>query len=88
MPHTNPSERVTKPRAEKPKRRGPPLTLIRKKVAAARVGWHPSHLMRKVRAGEFPQPVDLGPNSIAFVESEVDDWIRQRMAKREGGDDK
>lgn len=59
------------------------MRFIRKNATAARVGWHPSHLMRKVRAREFPQPVQLGPNSIAFLEDEVNEWMEQRLTERD-----
>ena len=39
--------------------------------------------MRLVRAGQFPQPVQLGPNSIAFVEEEVDRWQQARVEARD-----
>lgn len=57
--------------------------LVRKKEAAARVGFHPVHLMRLVKAGTFPAPVRIGPNSVAFVEDEVEAWIEAKMAERE-----
>ena len=55
--------------------------LIRKKVTAARVGYHPVHIMRLAAQGKFPQPVKLGDpedprSAVAFVESEVEAWIR------------
>ena len=59
------------------------MRLERKKVTAARIGFHPVHLMRLVKAGQFPRPVRLGPNSIAFVTTEVDLWIEQRIAERD-----
>ena len=59
------------------------MNLERKKVTAARVGFHPVHLMRLVREGRFPKPVRLGPNSIAFVTEEVSAWIEQRIAERD-----
>ena len=59
------------------------MRFIRKIPTAALVGWHPSHLMRKVRAGEFPQPVRLGTNSVAFVEDEVVAWQEARIAERD-----
>lgn len=58
------------------------MRFIRKLDTAARVGWHPSHLMRKARAGDFPQPIQLGPNSIAFVEEEVEAWLQERADAR------
>lgn len=32
--------------------------------------------------GRFPQPVPLGDRRIAFVRSEVENWIRERIADR------
>ena len=60
--------------------------LITKRQVAERVGWHPEHVMREARAGRFPQPVRLGPtaqHSVRFVESEVEEWLRQRIEERD-----
>ena len=62
------------------------MRFVRKLAVAQQVGWHPSHLMRMAKAGKFPKPVALGPNSTAFVESEVLDWMERRAADRTGGD--
>jgi predicted DNA-binding transcriptional regulator AlpA len=35
-------------------------------------------LWRRVRAGTFPAPVDLGGGRIAWVRSEIDAWIETR----------
>jgi prophage regulatory protein len=59
------------------------MRFIRKAETAKRVGWSPSHLMRQVRAGAFPAPVKLGANSIAFVEEEVEAWMRERVQERD-----
>ena len=58
------------------------MRFIRKIETARLVGWHPSHLMRKARAGEFVQPVQLGPNSVAFVADEVERWMQDRADAR------
>lgn len=34
--------------------------------------------------GKFPQAVQLGERRIAFVRSEVEDWIQQRIADARG----
>ncbi len=31
----------------------------------------------------FPKPVELGENSVGFVEAEVDAWLEARAAERE-----
>jgi predicted DNA-binding transcriptional regulator AlpA len=43
------------------------------------------HLRRKWKAGEFPAPVSISDRRIAWIESEVDDWIAARIAKRDAG---
>lgn len=35
-------------------------------------------------APSFPQPVKISSRSVAWVESEIDAWIAQRMAERVG----
>ncbi|HUS97965.1 MAG TPA: AlpA family phage regulatory protein [Hyphomicrobiaceae bacterium] len=59
------------------------MRFIRKIDAAKQVGWHPSHLMRMSRAGKFPKPVKIGANSVGFVEDEVEEWMRSRVAERD-----
>jgi predicted DNA-binding transcriptional regulator AlpA len=36
-----------------------------------------------MKANGFVKPIRLGANRIAFVESEVDSWIQDQIAKRE-----
>jgi predicted DNA-binding transcriptional regulator AlpA len=40
------------------------------------------HLRRKVKAGEFPKPIDLGDHRIAWIEEEVDAYLEALVAKR------
>jgi prophage regulatory protein len=35
------------------------------------MGWSRTTLWRRIRAGHFPPPVELGPNSIGWLES----WV-------------
>jgi prophage regulatory protein len=39
-------------------------------------------LRRLSRTGKFPQPIKIGRQTAAYLESEIDDWIRQRAAER------
>ena len=61
------------------------MKFLRKQQTAGRVGYSPSHLMRLVREGKFPQPVPLGETStaVAFVEDEVLEWMQARIAERD-----
>ena len=42
-----------------------------------------THLYRKINAGSFPSPVPLGPQKVAFLESEVEAWMAARLHARE-----
>jgi prophage regulatory protein len=41
------------------------------------------HIRRKCLEKTFPMPIQIGDRAIAFIESEIDDWIRARMAERD-----
>ncbi len=64
------------------------MRLLRKKEVARKVGYHPVHIMRLAQAGKFPKPVRLGENAVAFVEDEVDAWVEEKIAERDGQDPK
>ena len=38
-----------------------------------------SSIYRKVRTGDFPAPIKIGPNRNAWLESDIDQWIDQRI---------
>ncbi len=59
------------------------MNFLSKRVTAKRVNYHPVHLMRKVKAGEFPAPVRLSAHKIAFVEDEVTAWQDAKVAVRD-----
>ena len=50
----------------------PGRRLLSIKQVMARMGWSRTTLWRRVRAGEFPAPVETGKYSKAFYEDEVD----------------
>ena len=53
--------------------------LERKRSVLARTGMSNTTLWR--RAGrDFPAPIRLGPNTVAWVSAEVDTWIADRIA--------
>jgi predicted DNA-binding transcriptional regulator AlpA len=54
--------------------------------AAELTSFSTRHLSRLVEQGTFPKPLRLGTGingRLAFVEHEVRDWIRARLAKRD-----
>lgn len=58
--------------------------LIRRREVEQRTGLSCATLYRKMARGEFPRPVCIGENARAWVLSEVDDWIAERVLMREG----
>ncbi len=59
--------------------------LLRLKAAAARTGYHPATVFKKAQdpLDPFPGIVRTGPNSIAFVEAEIEEWIAARIQERD-----
>lgn len=45
-----------------------------------------TYIYRKIKLGDFPKPVPLGPYKVAFLESEIEEWIAARLEARELGE--
>ncbi|AWS34964.1 helix-turn-helix transcriptional regulator [Escherichia coli] len=41
-------------------------------------------IYRLIKEQRFPQSVKIGSRSIAFIESEIEEWINQRIAESRG----
>lgn len=39
-----------------------------------------SSIYAKIQRGEFPRPVELGPNSRGWVEAEITEWLASKLA--------
>ena len=44
-----------------------------------RTGLSRSTIYVRLEQGGFPRPVSLGARAVGWIESEVDEWIRQRI---------
>jgi len=55
-------------------------SLLRLPEVINRVGLSRSSIYTKIAAGTFPQPVRLSSRAMAFVSTEIDDWITERIA--------
>lgn len=56
------------------------MRLIRLKEVMDQTALSRSAVYRKMNEGSFPQSVSLGDRAVAWAESEVQDWIAQRIA--------
>ena len=45
-----------------------------------------SSILRDVDTGKFPKPIRLSQSSVGWIESEVFEWIDERIADRDGDD--
>ena len=50
-------------------------SLIRLPEVLKRTGFGKAWIYRLISEGRFPAPVKIGVRAVAFVESEVDEWI-------------
>lgn len=62
------------------------MRILRPNETAAKVGICDRHLRDMEATGEFPKRFPLNPNgkgrAVGHLESEVDDWIKERAASR------
>lgn len=54
-------------------------SLLRLTEVKQRIGYSKAWIYKLIAQGKFPSPVKIGSRSIAFIESEVDDWINKRI---------
>ena len=53
-----------------------PTRLIRLPEVLERTGYGKAWIYRLISESRFPAPVKIGVRAVAFVESEVDEWIQ------------
>lgn len=59
--------------------------LIRLSEVLRRTGYSKAWVYRLMADQRFPASIKIGPRAIAFIESEVDEWINERIqASRKG----
>ena len=56
---------------------------IRLPVVIQLTGYRRSAIYEKMAAGTFPQPVKLAPRAIVWLSSEVESWMKERIAERD-----
>ena len=54
-----------------------------KQLPSFGINYHPSHLWRLIQQGKFPKPIRIGANRLAFVESELEQYIKSKIAERD-----
>ncbi|WP_063942704.1 helix-turn-helix transcriptional regulator [Enterobacter bugandensis] len=59
------------------------VRLIKMPEVMRRTGNGKAWIYRLISQGQFPRPVKVGARAVAFVESEVDEWISRRIEERD-----
>ncbi|WP_417670233.1 AlpA family transcriptional regulator [Pseudoalteromonas tetraodonis] len=58
------------------------MRLIKLKEVIEKTSLGRSTIYELMTDGRFPKQVSLGAKSVAWLESEVDDWIMERIGER------
>ena len=62
----------------------PPTRFLRLPEVIARTGLSRSTIYVRLAEGRFPRPVSLGGRAVGWVEAELDEWLRERIAESRG----
>jgi prophage regulatory protein len=60
------------------------LRIITKKELRLLVPYVPQHILRLENEGKFPKRIKLGANRVGWRLVEVEEWLRKRIAARDG----
>ena len=60
------------------------VRILRLPEVQRRTGLSRSTIYVRLDQGLFPKPVSLGARAVGWIESEVDEWIRERIAESRG----
>lgn len=56
--------------------------ILRRKMVQLKTGIPASSMYALIKTGRFPTPINLGPRSVGWLESEIDAWIAERTNQR------
>ena len=57
--------------------------LLRLPEVISRTGYKRSNIYQLMHLGDFPKSVQLGPRAVAWLSSEIDQWIDDRVKERD-----
>ena len=63
------------------RRTNAPTRFLRLPEVMARTGLSRSTIYVRLAEGRFPRPVALGGRAVGWIEAEVDEWVRERIAE-------
>ena len=63
------------------------MRILSKRQLKEVVLYSPQHVSRLEKAGQFPKRVKLGQNRVGWIESEVLEWLQERIERRDEPND-
>lgn len=57
--------------------------LLRLEEVSYKVGISQSCIRSKMKKGEFPQCIHISSTQVAWLESEINEWIQEKVQERE-----
>ncbi|WP_052074516.1 helix-turn-helix transcriptional regulator [Shewanella mangrovi] len=54
--------------------------LIRMNEVTQRIGLCKASVYNRINSGDFPKPVSIGGGRVAWLESDIDQWIESRLS--------
>jgi len=61
-----------------------PTRLLRRPEVQATTGLSRSSIYAKMELGAFPKPIRLGQRAVAWIESEIQDWLNGLITASRG----
>lgn len=56
--------------------------LLRLAQVRDKTGLKRSQIYEYMKTGAFPKSIKIGPSSVAWLESEIEEWINQKLNNR------
>lgn len=57
--------------------------ILKSKETAERAGFSRRTMYYEISEGRFPRPVQLTPKRVGWLESEIDEWIKAKVDRRD-----
>jgi prophage regulatory protein len=61
------------------------MRLLKRPEVQLKTGKGRSSIYNDMARGLFPKPVNIGPKAVGWIEEEINQWIRDRIAERDQG---
>lgn len=56
--------------------------LLRLRQVEQKTGLKRSQVYLYMKKGTFPRSIKIGPSSVAWLESEIDEWVNEKLSAR------